>query len=70
MFYNYVFHRDDLVPEFVEDVDAWMVEAKDYMFKRGERVRNIHRFDVLMVISKEVRSNKHLLGFECYWWED
>lgn len=70
MFYNYVFHRDDLVPEFVQDVQEWFDAGEDYLFKRGERVRNIHRHGLLMVISKEVRSGKHLIGFECYWWED
>jgi hypothetical protein len=70
MFNNYVFHRDDLVPDFVDNVDEWLSEGQDYHFKRGEKVRNVHRPDVVMVISKETRVNKQLVGFECYWWED
>lgn len=70
MFRSYVFHRDDLVPEFVTDADEWLIEGRGYMFKRGERVKNINRMEQVMYISKESRVGNNLVGFECYWWEE
>ncbi len=76
---EYVFHRDDLIPdeEFdpgnaKESIEKYLEHAEKRMYKHGEKVRNIFYPNKLMIVDKEqrVKQGNYLIGFKCYWFND
>lgn len=69
---KFTFHRDDLVPEEIstqELLDNWNPNKEALKYHPGEKVRNKHKLDIVMVVHSLVRTNNKLVGIKCYWWE-